>query len=341
MSVISVANLRKTYRVHIKPEGLAASIKALFRRRYRTIRAVDGIDFCIERGEMVGFLGPNGAGKTTTLKILSGLIYPSEGAVRVLDFVPWERANAYRRQFALLMGQKNQLWWDLPAAESFRLHKEIYAIEDGPFQRVLGELVELLGVTELTHQPVRELSLGERMKMELIAALLHSPSILFLDEPTIGLDVVAQASIRTCLREYNRDRQVTMLITSHYMQDIEALTDRVMVINHGKLVHDGPLQDIIDRFAPYKVVKLRFHDGTMPESFDGVGEVLSVNPPTVTLGLPREAVAQQAAKLLARFAIDDISVEDPPIEDVIGRMYQEGASAGEGPTGAASEGGAR
>jgi len=322
MPTITVRDLKKVYRVHQKPEGLSASVKALFRRRYKYVHAVDGISFDIQPGEMVGFLGPNGAGKTTTLKILSGLIYPTEGEVHVLDFIPWARKNAYRRQFALLMGQKNQLWWDLPAAESFQLHKEIYAIENRQFEQVQRELTELLDVTGLLHQPVRELSLGERMKMELIAALLHSPRVLFLDEPTIGLDVVAQASIRRCLLEYNRVRKVTILLTSHYMQDIEALCDRVMMINHGKLVHDGPLADIVNRYATHKIVTLRFHDGRMPDQLDNVGEVLEINPPKVKLRLPRETVAKQSSHLLAQFDVADFSVEDPPIEDIIGRMYQ-------------------
>ncbi len=327
MAVVTVRNLKKLYRVHQKPQGLGASVKALFRRKYTTVHAVDGISFDIEPGEIVGFLGPNGAGKTTTLKMLSGLIYPTAGEVHVLGFVPQERRNEYRRQFALLMGQKNQLWWDLPAVESFRLHKEIYAIEDASYNAVLDELTALLDVGGLLNQPVRELSLGERMKVELIAALLHSPSILFLDEPTIGLDVVAQASIRQCLREYNRNRQVTCLLTSHYMQDIEALCPRVIVINKGRLIHDGPLSDIVDRFANYKVVTLRFHNGQIPERFDGVAEVLEVKPPTVTLRLPRASIADEASRLLASHAIDDISVEDPPIEEVIAEMFAAGGTA--------------
>lgn len=334
MAAISVSELAKTYKVHQKPEGLAASVRALFHRRHKFVRAVDGISFDIEPGEMVGFLGPNGAGKTTTLKILSGLIYPTSGTVRVLDFIPWERNNAYRRQFALLMGQKNQLWWDLPAMESFRLHKEIYSIGESDFSSVLEELGSLLNVSHLMHQPVRELSLGERMKMELIAALLHSPSILFLDEPTIGLDVVAQANIRSCLRSYNRTRQVTILLTSHYMQDIEALCDRVLVINHGRLVHDGLLSEIVDRFAGYKILKLRFQDGTMPARFDDVGEVIELDPPKVAIRLPRESVARQAGRLLAEHAISDISVEDPPIEDVIGLIFA--APGGESESAASS-----
>ena len=321
--MIEVHELKKVYRVALKPQGLRASIRSLVRRQYKWVHAVDGISFEIAPGEMVGFLGPNGAGKTTTLKMLSGLIYPTSGEVRVLGYVPAERKNAYRRQFALLMGQKNQLWWDLPASESFRLHQEIYAIQEPQFRGVLEELTELLAVKELLNQPVRELSLGERMKMELIAALLHSPSILFLDEPTIGLDVVAQAAIRRCLREYNRDKKVTVILTSHYKQDIEALCDRVMVINHGKLIHDGRLSDIVDRFAGYKIVTLRFHDGRTPERIETSGEVLHISPPNATLRLARESIAEQAGRLLAAYPIDDLSVEDPRIEEVIARMYAE------------------
>jgi len=323
MSMITVENLKKVYRVHRKPQGLGASVKSLFHRKYKHVHAVDGISFDIAAGEMVGFLGPNGAGKTTTLKMLSGLIFPTEGTARVLDFIPWERKNAYRRQFALLMGQKNQLWWDLPAAESFRLHKEIYTIEDDTFDRVLGELTELLHVQDLLNQPVRELSLGERMKMELIAALLHSPRILFLDEPTIGLDVVAQSAIRRCLKEYNQQKQVTVLLTSHYMKDIEALCDRVMVINHGRLIHDGPLRDILHRFAQHKLVTLQFRDGCMPDQLGAFGEVVELNPPKVTLRMAREWVAKHTSTLLESYEIDDIIIEEPPIEDVIGKVFED------------------
>ncbi|MHC5109731.1 MAG: ABC transporter ATP-binding protein [Planctomycetota bacterium] len=320
MSVVSVSNLAKFYRVHRKPEGLGASIKSLFKRTYKEVRAVDGISFDIEPGEMVGFLGPNGAGKTTTLKMLSGLIYPAGGTATVLGYTPWERKNEYRRQFALLMGQKNQLWWDLPAAESFRLHKEIYGISDSSFRTVQGELTELLDVGHLIHQPVRELSLGERMKMELIASLLHSPRILFLDEPTIGLDVVAQATIRKCLREYNRRRDVTVMLTSHYMQDVEAICDRVIVINHGRLIHDGPLHTMMSEYADSKILTVQF-EGQTPENLEDVGDVLEINPPKVKIRMRREDVAQRAASLLDRFAIADVTIEDPPIEDVIADVF--------------------
>ncbi len=314
-------NLQKTYRVQVKKEGLAASVKGLLWRQYRTVRAVDGVSARVEAGEIVGFLGPNGAGKTTTLKMLSGLIFPTAGNARVLGYVPWERDNAYRRQFALVMGQKNQLWWDLPANESFRLHKEIYGIEDRQYRATLDELTGLLGVAELLGQPVRELSLGERMKMELIAALLHSPKVLLLDEPTIGLDVVSQANIRACLRQYNRDKGVTVLLTSHYMQDVEALCKRVVVINHGRLVFDGGLAQIVEQFSRHKILKLRFHEGHMPERFDAFGEVLELSPPTVTLKVERADVAALTGRMLAEHRVDDVAVEEIPIEEVIGEVF--------------------
>src|SRR5438445_5878582 len=246
MPIIEAVNLTKTYRVSQKKEGFLGALRGLYRREYKEVRAVDGVSFTIEPGEMVAFLGPNGAGKTTTLKMLSGLIYPTRGEARVLDFVPWQRADAFRRRFALVMGQKNQLWWDLPAADSFQLHREIYSLPLDQFNQTVGELTEMFGVGELTRQPVRELSLGERMKMELIAALLHRPQLLLLDEPTIGLDVVAQIKIQKCLKEYNTQRGVTMLLTSHYMRDVEALCSRVLVITHGRVLFDGPLSKLIE-----------------------------------------------------------------------------------------------
>src|ERR1700746_3487947 len=258
MSMIEAVELTKTYRVAQKSEGGLGALRDLCRRDTREVRAVDRISFRIEPGEMVAFLGPNGAGKTTTLKMLSGLIYPTTGTARVLGFTPWQRADAFRRLFSLVMGQKNQLWWDLPAADSFQLHREIYSLPADDFTRTLGELTEMFGVRELTRQPVRELSLGERMKMELIAALLHRPQLLLLDEPTIGLDVVAQVTIQKCLKEYNSSRGVTMLLTSHYMRDVEALCSRVLVITHGKVIYDGGLSRIIEEFGQSKLVRLQF-----------------------------------------------------------------------------------
>src|ERR1051326_3400311 len=256
--IIEVSGLTKTYHVFQKKSGLLGALRGLIHREYRDVHAVDGVDFTIEPGEMVGFLGPKGAGKTTTLKMLSGLIYPTSGTCQVMGFVPWERADAFRRRFSLVMGQKNQLWWDLPAADSFQLHREIYSLESSEFERTLGELTELFHVEQLTRQPVRELSLGERMKMELIASLLHRPKLLLLDEPTIGLDVVAQATIQRCLKDYNASRGVTMLLTSHYMRDVEALCSRVLVISAGKLIYDGPLAGITEQFGSSKLVKLHF-----------------------------------------------------------------------------------
>src|SRR5260370_6429400 len=256
MPIIEAIDLTKTYRVTQKKEGFLGALRGLYRREYKEVRAVDGVSFAIEPGEMVAFLGPNGAGKTTTLKMLSGLIYPTGGSARVLGFTPWERADAFRRRFALVMGQKNQLWWDLPAADSFQLHREIYSLPAPSFNQTLGELTELFHVQELTRQPVRELSLGERMKMELIAALLHQPQLLLLDEPTIWLVVVAQAKIQKCLRDYNARHDVTMLLTSHYMRDVEARCSRVLVITHGKVIYDGPLAKFIKQFGQSKLRKV-------------------------------------------------------------------------------------
>src|SRR6516165_1268195 len=268
MPIIEANGLSKTYRVYQKKEGLFGALRGLFRREYKEVKAVENVHFAIEPGEIVGFLGPNGAGKTTTLKMLSGLIYPSSGTARVLGHVPWKREDAFRRRFALVMGQKNQLWWDLPADDSFQLHREIYSLPRDAFQKTLAELTELFAVKELTRQPVRELSLGERMKMELIAALLHEPQLLLLDEPTIGLDVVAQVTIQKCLKEYNDHRGVTVLLTSHNMRDVEALCDRVMVITHGKVIYDGAISGIIEQFGRTKLVKLQFAGETTPPAWN-------------------------------------------------------------------------
>ncbi|HEY1602433.1 MAG TPA: ABC transporter ATP-binding protein [Pirellulales bacterium] len=328
MAIIELDGLSKSYRVYQKREGLGASLRGLFRRQYRTVEAVRGISLKVEQGEFVAFLGPNGAGKTTTLKLLSGVITPSGGAAHVMGFVPWKRENPYRRRFALVMGQKNQLWWDLPAQESFRLHQQIYMIEPERFERTRDELVDLLDVRRLLGQPVRELSLGERMKMELIAALLHSPEVLFLDEPTIGLDVIAQHNIQGFLRHYQQLRQITILLTSHYMKDVAALCKRVVIIAHGRIIYDGSLAGIIDRFSHHKVVTLQFADGDdrMPSDLARYGEVIEEQAPKVKLRVDRRAVAEVLANILAQQAIEDVSVEDPPLEDVIAEMF---STAGE------------
>ncbi len=321
MSVIEIRGLRKSYRVYQKKEGLGAAFRGLFRREYRDVEAVRGINLNVNESEFVAFLGPNGAGKTTTLKLLSGVIYPSGGEARVLGYVPWERDNAYRRRFALVMGQKNQLWWDLPAAESFRLHQQIYRIEPAAYQRSQDELVDLLDVRRLLNQPVRELSLGERMKMELIAALLHSPDVLFLDEPTIGLDVVAQHNIQKFLKHYQEARRITILLTSHYMKDVAALCRRVVVINHGQIVYDGTLDGIIDRFSSHKVLTLLFANGTLPSDFSRYGELIELAEPRLKLRVDRQQISQVLSSVLANHTLEDVSVEDQPLEEVIAQVF--------------------
>jgi ABC-2 type transport system ATP-binding protein len=324
MPIIEAQGLSKTYRVVQKTPGLLASLRGLFRRTYKEVHAVRDASFTIEPGEMVAFLGPNGAGKTTTLKMLSGLVYPSSGTAKVLGFTPWERPDAFRRRFSLVMGQKNQLWWDLPAADSFNLHREIYSLDRDAFHRTLGGLTEMFGVTELTRQPVRELSLGERMKMELIASLLHEPQLLLLDEPTIGLDVVAQVAIQRCLKEYNARRGVTMLLTSHYMKDVEALCARVLVIAHGKVVFDGPLTAITGRFGRHKQVRLQFAGEEAPTDLGRFGEH-TTSGPVAELKVERENVAAVLAAILDRYTVVDVSVQDPPLDQVIARVFEESA----------------
>ena len=323
MPIIDVRGLTKTYRVFQKQPGLLGAVTSLFRRKYKVVEAVADVSFAVEPGEMVAFLGPNGAGKTTTLKMLSGLIYPTRGTATVLGFTPWERVDAFRRRFSLVMGQKNQLWWDLPAGDSFQLHREIYSLPRPAFERTLGSLTEMFGVEKLTRQPVRELSLGERMKMELIAALLHEPQLLLLDEPTIGLDVVAQVAIQRCLKEYNAVRGVTMLLTSHYMRDVEALCSRVLVIAHGRIIYDGPLAGITERFGKTKLLRLHFAGDEAPAGLDCYGEV-SVEGPVAELKVDRARVSEVLSSILDRYTLVDLSVEDPPLEQVIAQVFEEG-----------------
>src|SRR5258706_10111411 len=257
MPAIEVTGLTKTFRTYKKQPGFRGAVSGLFRRKYEQTVAVKDVSFKVEPGELVGFLGPNGAGKTTTLKMLAGLLYPTSGSARVLGYLPWERDDGYRRQFALLLGQKNQLWWDLPARESFELNAKIYGVPRASFERTVGEMTELLVVKDKLNVMVRELSLGERMKMELIAALLHQPKVLFLDEPTIGLDVISQKTVREFLREYNAKQKTTILLTSHYMADIQELCRRVIIIDHGAIFFDGLLSEVIDRFADFKLVTIQ------------------------------------------------------------------------------------
>jgi ABC-2 type transport system ATP-binding protein len=321
MSLIEITNLSKSYRVYHKKEGLGAAIRGLFHRDYRTVEAVRSINLQVEQGEFVAFLGPNGAGKTTTLKLLSGVIYPSSGTASVMGYVPWERSLDYRRRFALVMGQKNQLWWDLPAQESFRLHQQIYAVDPKEFQSNLDELTSLLSVSQLLGRPVRELSLGERMKMELIAALLHSPEVLFLDEPTIGLDVIAQHQIQQFLKRYQAERKITILLTSHYMKDVAALCQRVVVIAQGQIQYDGSLAGIIDNFSSEKIITVDLGENQVASGFERYGRVESTVLPRVRLRIPRTQVPTALASILSNYAIDDVAVEDPPLDEVIASLF--------------------
>ncbi|QDT33238.1 ABC transporter ATP-binding protein [Thalassoglobus polymorphus] len=321
MPTIEAKHLTKTYRVYQKNDGILASIGGLFQRKYRTVEAVRDVSFAIEEGEMVAFLGPNGAGKTTTLKLLSGLIFPTSGDAQVLDFIPWERANSFRRRFSLVMGQKNQLWWDLPAQESFQLHREIYRIENTEFDRRLDELTALLEVKKLVSQPVRELSLGERMRMELIAALLHSPEVLLLDEPTIGLDVISQRKVQEFLKYYQAERKITVILTSHYMKDVEALCKRAVIINDGEIKHDGPLSEIVDRFSQHKIIQLQFAAGQSSGDLSRFGTVLEQIGPRTRIEVERQKVPEVLTSVLNEFQIEDVGVQDRPLEEVIAEMF--------------------
>lgn len=319
--VISLSHLRKHYQVYQKEPGILGSLRSLYARKYETVKAVDDVTFDISEGELVGFIGPNGAGKTTTLKCLSGLLYPTSGTVTVLGFTPFERKNAFLKEIALVMGQKNQLWWDLPAAETFLLNKEIYEVPDDQYKRTLSELVELLEVGELLKVQVRKLSLGERMKMELIAALIHSPKVMFLDEPTIGLDVVMQKKMRDFIRTYNEHHRSTILLTSHYMEDVRQLAKRVIVIDHGKILYDGKLDHLVRKFAKYKVLSIVLETYVPPEKLKEIGDLDEYNFPKAVIRVPRSASNVAAAQLLQKFPVDDLNIEEPDIEDIIRDVF--------------------
>jgi ABC-2 type transport system ATP-binding protein len=323
MPVIAVNTLCKSFRTYKKLPGFRGALKGLFHRKYDLTEAVKNVSFSIEEGELVGFLGPNGAGKTTTLKMLAGLLYPTSGTASVLGFVPWERHDGYRRQFALLLGQKNQLWWDLPARESLALNARIYGIAEPVFQRTAGELSDLLAVTDKLDVMVRELSLGERMKMELIASLLHQPKVLFLDEPTIGLDVVSQKTVREFLRDYNARRKTTILLTSHYMADIQALCRRVIIIDKGTLFFDGQLSEVLDRFADFKLVTIHCdnHDPSRNGNLTRFGEVVEHTPESIKLKIKRDRVIGACKALLDELPVSDIDIQEVPIEDVIRQIF--------------------
>lgn len=318
---IHVSKLTKIYRTYQKEAGFWGALKGLAKRKYKETSAAKEVTFSVEEGQLVGFLGPNGAGKTTVLKMLSGLLYPTSGEATVLGYTPWKRQNDFKRQFALILGQKNQLWWDLPAAESLELNRVIYGLDRAAAQKTTDELTELLDVRDKLDVMVRELSLGERMKMELIAALLHRPKVLFLDEPTIGLDVVSQKKVREFLRDYTTRNRITTLLTSHYMQDIEELCERVIIIDHGQVFFDGALQDIIARLATHKIMTLSRRKGLPPMDFSPYGEVLERNDDEVRIKIPRDRIVAASRDLIAALEVDDFTVEDVPIEDIIREVF--------------------
>ncbi|MFA5946253.1 MAG: ATP-binding cassette domain-containing protein [Patescibacteria group bacterium] len=323
MADIEVKNLSRTYEYYRKQPGLLGSIKSLFYREKLFAQAVKNISFSIEPGELVGFLGLNGAGKTTTLKMLSGILHPTNGEIRVLGHVPSQREKTLQKQFAIVMGQKNQLITDLPAIETFLINKEVYGISDRVFQEHLDELVQLFGIKDILDIQVRKLSLGQRMKCELVAALLHEPKILLLDEPTIGLDVVAQKNIRDFIKKYNQQKKTTIILTSHYMEDIRELCERVIILNLGEIVYDGKLVDLIEKYAPHKLLKVIF-DGTGVErtAVEKFGELLEFAPFACTFKTHRNAVKQLAIALLSsNLPVDDILIEEVAIDDVVRKMF--------------------
>jgi ABC-2 type transport system ATP-binding protein len=323
MAAIEVNNLTRAFRTYKKQPGFSGAVKGLFHRQYEQTLAVNDVSFKIEPGELVGFLGPNGAGKTTTLKMLAGLLYPTSGQASVLGHTPWDRHDAYRRQFALVLGQKNQLWWDLPARESLELNAKIYGIAEDRFKRTVDELTALLGVREKLNTSVRELSLGERMKMELIASLLHQPKVLFLDEPTIGLDVVSQKTVREFIRRHNQEQKTTILLTSHYMADIQELCQRVIIIDHGRIFFDGKLDEIVDRFADFKLITIQCETAGVQsvENLSSYGEIVERTTSSIKLKVKRNLVIPTCKVLLDELPVSDIDIQEVPIEDVIRQIF--------------------
>ncbi|QEY33312.1 ATP-binding cassette domain-containing protein [Synechococcus sp. RSCCF101] len=324
--MIEARGLRKTYRVAEKQPGWRGTLRHLVARRSRDVNAVQDVSFRIAPGEMVGFLGPNGAGKTTTLKMLCGLIHPSGGDVRVAGHQPWRRQSAFLRQITLVMGQKQQLLWDLPPLDSLRVNAAVYGLSDGEARRRIDELADMLELGEELTRPVRKLSLGQRMKAELLAALLHRPAVLFLDEPTLGLDVNAQVRVRDFLARYNRRHGATMLLTSHYMADITALCPRVLLIHRGRLMHDGALDALTERLAPCRSVRLELRQPQPAEVFAAYGEIEEHDGTLVRLRIPRDQLTEAVAQLLQRFELEDLEVSDPPVEELIGDLFRRGAA---------------
>lgn len=321
MALIHVSQLRKYYQVPVIETGFLGNLKSFFKRKFKEVKAVDNLSFDIEEGELVGFIGPNGAGKTTTLKCLSGLLYPTTGGISVLGFTPYERKMVFLKKIALVMGQKNQLLWDLPPRETFLLNKEIYEIPDKEFKENLEELTEILEAKEILGTQVRKLSLGQRMKGELIASLLHRPRVLFLDEPTIGLDVVAQKKMRDFIKDYNHRFGATILLTSHYMGDVQELCERVIIIDKGKIIFDGKLSEIAEKYAPYKILEIVFSKEFDLKKLDEIGEVKELEFPRAQILVRREVSNAAAAELLHHFPVADLNISETPIEDVIRQIF--------------------
>lgn len=323
---VAVDALSKTFKVPVREAGLGQSVISLFNREYRDVQAVKEISFSLQPGEIVGFLGPNGAGKTTTIKMLTGLLYPTDGNALVLGHEPWRREKQLLRRIALVMGQRNNLAWDLPAVDSFDLNKAIYGIPDDVFLKRKAEYIEVLDVADIATKPIRNLSLGERMKMEIVAALLHGPEILFLDEPTIGLDVTMQRRLRQFILDYNAETGATVLLTSHYMADVSAMVSRVIVIDRGDILHDGPLVGLTDRFSAHKTIRVEAVD--LPDDLGALGRVLERNPARASIEVPREDVSRVAGHLLRVATVTDLAIEETPLEDVIDRVFsKEGAES--------------
>jgi ABC-2 type transport system ATP-binding protein len=323
MPVIEVSNLKKYYQVFQKEPGLSGSLKSLVKRKYEAVKAVDGVSFTINEGELVGFIGPNGAGKTTTLKVLSGLLYPTSGQAEVLGYTPFDRKPQFQKQFSLVMGQKNQLWWDLPALDSFILNKEIYEIPSSQFDETLDDLVTMLDLKKVLKVQVRKLSLGQRMKCELVAALLHRPKVLFLDEPTIGLDVVMQQKIREFIKGYNLKYKATIILTSHYMDDVKELCQRVIIIDKGKIFFDGKLSEIIKKYADRKILEVVFDRPMEKKEFSTIraAVIKSFKPTKTVFTVKRNKVNEIAAVLLAKFPVVDLNITESQIEDIIREVF--------------------
>ncbi|MBI2431116.1 MAG: ATP-binding cassette domain-containing protein [Candidatus Levybacteria bacterium] len=319
--IISISHLSKHYTIYKKNPGFLGTIQSFLTRKYEKVKAVEDISFSINEGELVGFIGPNGAGKTTTLKCLSGLLYPTQGKASVLGYDPYQRKSLFLKQISLVMGQKNQLWWDLPVIESVALNKEIYGVSEGDYSKTLLELTELLEIGNLLNVQAKKLSLGQRMKCELMSALIHKPKVLFLDEPTIGLDVLMQKKLREFIKEYNKRYNATIMLTSHYMRDVQALCKRVIIINHGRLLYDGQLLELIKKHAPYKLIKVIFKELVDPKKVENLGQIMRFVYPELVLRVPHSKMGKIVTKVLEEFPVEDLTIEDPDIEYVIREVF--------------------